>query len=191
MQIESLCTMLGAARKWFDVYLAIPPRDHVRLPLSISTQLAQSIVVLYRLTIFECSGWDRKLVRETCSLSCILEQVVKKFQRVPVEAGLVYDDESLHFKLFSVNIRKLTSIKDWWQAKESALQQATDLESSQIPAVGDNVPTVHFGDAWLNEMLMGEFQSDPLQTMFGAETGAETSEAAFGWQPEIQGNSER
>ncbi|KAL8832018.1 MAG: hypothetical protein Q9170_005051 [Blastenia crenularia] len=187
-RVDSLCTVLEAVRKWFKTYIALSLGKHVRVPLSISTQLAQSIVTLYRLSIFECPGWDRSLVRETCNLTCILDRVIDKFQRVQSEAGSGTDDGSLHFKLYSTSLRKLTSIKNWWQAKEDALQQPLDLESAQPQPAGASIPAFDAGDAWLNEMLMlGDFQFDPLQSYVSDEIGR----PAFEWHSEISGGPRR
>ena len=156
-RIESLYTTLEATKSWFDIYFTFPPAHYVRFIIAVSTQLASSLITLYRLTTFEHHGWDRELVRQTCCLTDILITVTEKMSLVKSAAGLDYDDDSSHMKLFEVNFRKLTSIKTWWQARESAKIPSPPTVPATAPFHNQTM-----GETWLNDMLMMEnFRFEP------------------------------
>lgn len=164
--------MLEAIKKWFDIYFAFPPAHYVRFPLSISTQLAQCIVMLYRLSTYDYPGWDCSLVRQTYSLSEMMDKIVHRFAQVESAAGLDYNDDlPTHVKLFSNNLQKLTSILEWWQAKESALNGAAGNGTPTDRPV-ESAPIDPSEDAWLNDVLMmGDLQYEPPHSnLFGSQT---------------------
>ena len=136
----------------------------MRFSLGVSTQIAQSLVILYRLSILDHPCWDRGLVRQTCDLTDVLNTFVERLTQVKSAAQLDYDDESPHMKLFEVNLRKLTSIKAWWQAKEASQAPSSPAAPSNDTARGISVDP--WGDAWLNDMLMMDgFQFEPIRNL--------------------------
>lgn len=155
LRIGSLCTVLEATKNWFHVYLDFPPAHYVRFPLWMNTQLAHAIVMLYRLSIFDHPGWDKSLVKEICNLSEIIDAVTNRMTEVKLAAGLVYDDEPSHTRMFEVNVRKLNFIKTWWHSKDNT---QSDDPSAAVPASGtaQNDAMDSSGDAWLNDFLMME-----------------------------------
>ena len=162
LRTESLCTILEATKKWFDIYFTFPPAYYVRFSMSVSTQLAQCIVMLYRLSTFDHPGWDRGHVRQTCNLSIVLDELVNNAEQVQSAAGLDYDDEWSHMKLFNAKFRKLTTLKEWWQAKESVQDPSVPAVAPAPPEAMRGVPVDPWGDTWLNDMLMmGDFQFEP------------------------------
>lgn len=177
LQIESLYAALDAVRRWFDVYFTFPPAHYIRFSMAISTQLARSLVILYRLTTFDHPGWDRELVRQTCDFAEILNTVTNEMSQVKAAAGLGYDDSSYHVSLFEANIRKLNFIKSWWQAKGSADNPASPTKPPDSVASGSTAMTFP-DEIWLNQMLtMEEFTSGPNELQ---AAGGATNMASFG-----------
>ena len=94
-------------------------------------------------------------MRQICDLTDVLNMFVERLTQVKSAAQLDHDDDdSSHMKLFEVNLRKLTSIKAWWQSKETSQV----LSSPAVP-FNDTVRGISLdplGDAWLNDVLMME-----------------------------------
>lgn len=173
LRIESLYSVLEATRKWFEIYFTFPPAHYIRFPIWVSTQLAQCIVLLYRLSTFDHPGWDQSLVRETCNLSVVINDVINKMTQVKSAAGLEYDDELSHVKQFEVNVRKLTYINAWWQAKDINRRHYPPA-TAPVVETARSASMDASSDAWLNDMLMmGDFQFEP----YGFQTGAPINSA--------------
>lgn len=158
LRVESLYRVLEATKKWFGLYFTFSPAQYVCFPMWVSTQLAYSIVLLYRLSTFDHPGWDQSLVRETCNLSTIINDVLHNMAQVKSAAGLEYDDESSHLKLFEVNVRKLTHIQTWWQSRDNS-QRNCPPATGPVPETARHASMDISSDAWLNDFLMmGVFQ---------------------------------
>lgn len=176
LRIGSLYTVLEATKNWFDIYLDFPPAHYVRFPLWISTQLAHAIVTLYRLSIFDHPGWDQTLTKETCNLSEVIDAVTHRMTQVKLAAGLVYDDEPSHTRIFEVNVRKLTFIKTWWHSKDNS-QRHDPSAAAPASETADKDAMDASGDAWLNDFLMMEnFQFES----FVCSTGGTSQPPEFG-----------
>ena len=159
LRIESLYRVLEAIRKWFQIYLSFPPAHYVCFPLWISTQLAHGVVLLYRLSTFDHPGWDLSLVRDTCNLSVVINDVIINMTQVKSAAGLEYDDEPSRIKLFDISIRKLTRINAWWQSKDNSQRDDHPPAADRIFETAHSASMDAFDDAWLNDVLMtADFQ---------------------------------
>ncbi len=96
LRIESLYSVLEATKKWFEIYFTFSPVHYVRFSIWVSTQLARCIVLLYRLFTFDHPDWNQSLVRETCNLSTIINDVINNMTQVKSTTDLEYDDELSH-----------------------------------------------------------------------------------------------
>lgn len=161
-RLESLWAALQAVKNWFNLFLSIPPARYVGVPMGVCAQFAHFLVALSRLSTFEHPHWDLKLVKETCSLSIILDRVIDKFARVQADANLGYNSQE-DSDFFSSNVRRITAIKQWWDAKLAAEQSATTEplattdEPSNVSTATDPMlagPPIDFSDdMWLKEIL--------------------------------------
>lgn len=110
--------------------------------------------MLYRLAIFDCSGWDRDLVKQTCDLTNIMTTIIDRMSRVKEAVGPDYDDGSWQIKLYEHTVKKLTFMKTWWQTKESQQQAPAPQPVMTAPEATATFPTDFLSDAWFNDMLM-------------------------------------
>lgn len=155
LRIESLYTALEATKKWFDIYITFPPAHHVRFTIAITTQLAHAIIILYRLETFNHPGWDRELMRQVCNLTDVLDAVTDNMQKLQSAAGLDYDDDPSHTRIWELNVRKMTFIKGWWHAKESA-QNPSLHSAAPASEAARTAPMALPSETWLNDMFMLE-----------------------------------
>jgi len=164
LRIESLYSVLEATKKWFEIYFIFPPAHYIRFSVWVSTQLAHCIVLLYRLSTFDHPGWDRSLVRETCNLSVVINDVINNMIQVKAAAGLEYDDDLSHVKRFEVSVRLLTRINAWWQSKDN-IQGHPPRVTTPVNETARGAWIDASSDAWLNDVLMMgdfEFESDSV-----------------------------
>lgn len=155
LRIESLYSALEATKKWFDIYFTFPPAHHVRFTIATTTQLAHSIIILYRLETFDHPGWDRELVRQVCNLTDILNAVTERMTQIQSAAGLEFDGDPSHTSIWELNVRKMTFIKTWWQVKENAelLRPPSAPPASEAARA---IPLAIPNEEWLNDMFMLE-----------------------------------
>lgn len=173
LRIESLYSVLEATKKWFEIYFTFPPAHYVRFSIWVSTQLAHCIVLLYRLSTFDHPGWDQSLVRETCNLSAVINDVINNMTQVKSAAGLDYDDELSHMQQFEVNVRKLTCINAWWQSRDNS-QRHHPPATAPVAETAGSASMDASSDAWLNDLLMmEEFQFES----YGFQTGGPINNA--------------
>ncbi|KAL8830947.1 MAG: hypothetical protein Q9191_001155 [Dirinaria sp. TL-2023a] len=178
LRIESLYSALEATKKWFDIYCTFPPAHHFRFTIAITTQLAHSIIILYRLETFDHPGWDRELVRQVCNLTDILSAVTERMGQVQSAAGLEYDPS--HTTIWELNVRKMSFIKTWWQAKEHAENPRPPSAPPAIEAARA-APMAIPSETWLNDMFMLEdfqFENYDFPNTDGCE--GSTSMSTFG-----------
>ena len=163
LQIESLYMALEATKNWFDVYFTFPPAHYIRFTIATTTQLAHSIVMLYRLVTFDHPGWDRDLAKRVCGFAEVLNAVTDRMEQVQLAAGLDYSGDPSHLKLFDTNARKMALIRSWWQAKESAQIPSPRLRPPDPSEATGTSPMNLSSETWLNDMLMTEdFLSEPF-----------------------------
>lgn len=172
-RLECLYACLNATKSWFDLFLTVLPASYIEFSLSVFTQLAHCVIVLYRLSTFEHPDWDVVSARETANLLFYLEQVVKKMSSVKQAAGLD-TGKGDDIDIYSITCQKLGSIKTWWDAKlavdrmrgphGASLQSDTIVDSAvssqdAFMRIDLNLPD----DVWLRELLPGpwDYTYDP------------------------------
>jgi hypothetical protein len=115
-RLDFLYACLRATNSWFDIFLAIPPAHYIGFSISILTQMAHCIIVLYRLSTFSHPDWDLGLVRQTLDLSTVLEQLIQKFAQIRVAAG-IHDDSRDENNIYCSTRRRFEAIKSWWDGR--------------------------------------------------------------------------
>jgi hypothetical protein len=116
-------------------------------------QLAHSIVILHRLSTFEDSIWDRRLVRETVDVLVVLEQLVGNFRSLRPEG--VEGDGDLFGKLAMV----FEWVRDLSKSKlDGDIERNGGIESmhGEMEVMTDGGMQEMLGimdDAWLGDML--------------------------------------
>ena len=86
--------------------------------------------------------------------------------QVQSAAGLDYDDDPSHTRIWELNVRKMNFIKAWWQAKESA-QNSSPPTTSPARDAAKAIPMALSNETWLNDMFMLEnfqFENYDFQT---------------------------
>ena len=161
-RLESLWAALQAIKSWYELFFRFSPATYVGVSMGVYAQFAHCLVALSRLSSFEHPDWDLKLARETCNLSTILDQIIDRFARVKVEANLDCSNRE-DIDVFSSNSRRVTAIKQWWNAKLAAEQStSTETAASASDQVDENIaadpmltgPPIDFSDdSWLRDIL--------------------------------------
>ncbi|RAK95160.1 Zn(II)2Cys6 transcription factor [Aspergillus ibericus CBS 121593] len=130
---ECLFACLQTIKSWTDTVLTFRPEEYVGFTCLICSNMARSLVNLYRLTTCDYPVWDRKLVQESVDVSSVLEIAAQRFSQVKDAAGL--DPEgSEHLDFFMIMAAKMQAMKMSWDTvivpttADSWTPSADDLE---------------------------------------------------------------
>ena len=155
-RLSSLWAALQAVKGWFELFFQIPPASYIAITFSTFSQFIHCVVTLSRLSTFEHPEWDLKLARETCNLSLVLDELIHRFGQVKAEANLDPGSKEDN-DVFSINARRMSAIKQWWDTKLAAEQPASaDDQLDDITATDPMLsgPTIDFSDdGWLRDIL--------------------------------------
>ena len=152
-RLDWLWACLQATKNWFNLFLQYDASVYPCLPISLLSKMAHALVALSRLSTFEHPGWDLKIVRETCNLSTILDEIALRFTQVRtmarIDLGISGDNDT-----WSNTSRRIFAIKSWWNAKLAAEEQAsTGLDNPVADPAFTGGPIDFSDDAWLRDML--------------------------------------
>lgn len=152
-RIDLLHACLQATKGFFEKFLSLPVSHLKYISIFSFTQVANAMVVLHKLTMFECPGWDAKYVRGILNFSSVLDQLISWFEVInegaPVPPGEQVEGEHSHVA------KKLMRLKAW---HEQELARAGHGPSIPQPFLeGDIVmggEDFNFlNDSWVEEFL--------------------------------------
>ncbi|KAK3903975.1 transcriptional regulator WAR1 [Staphylotrichum tortipilum] len=116
---EAMEACLGAVSDWFDRHFSIPSYVYIGMTFSYWWGMAHCLLTLYRLSILDDPGWDRRAVRNRIDLLAILDRLKAGFDEVAVQrrrdAGPTVEEDS--FYKFS---KMATSMKHSWAPELAA-----------------------------------------------------------------------
>ena len=146
---------LNSIKSWFDVLFKIPPADYIGFPFPIFSQIAQCLITLFKLSMLDDPGWDRKMVQNTANVLLILDQLSHSLLQVPSCAGL--ESDPIEGDVFTRTAKVSESIRQVWEAKLAVEPVGHDIAISQnvLEAVPDVAPTMNFSDdTWMSDILV-------------------------------------
>jgi len=131
---EAMEACLGAVSEWFDRHFSIPSYVYIGMTFSYWWGMSHCLLTLYRLTILDDPGWDRRAVRDRMDLLAILDRLKAGFDEVAVQrrrdAGQTVDEDT--FQKFS---KMSSSMKHNW-APELAAAGGTPAPTAAMAATG-------------------------------------------------------
>ncbi len=140
---EAMEACLGAVNEWFDRHFSIPSYVYIGMTFSYWWGMAHCLLTLYRLTILDDPGWDRRAVRNRMDLLAILDRLKAGFDEVAVQrrrdAGATVDEDLFH--KFS---KMAISMKHSW-APELAAAGGTPAPNTAMAAAGSFVDSTAGG----------------------------------------------
>jgi len=192
-RIESLWTCFTAVKSWFNIFLSLesfPLSCYPHFSMTVLTQIAHSLVALFRLSTFESpdTPWDCQRVRQELDFGEVIQLVVDRCEQVPSavgiemgprraserEDGLWPEGSWLH------TMNKLLVVRGVWEAKIAAMA-APDAEREDGPGPEHNGTLNGFGvhgtqhmdaldfggldidmldDNWIRDMLGGGYDNN-------------------------------
>jgi hypothetical protein len=154
-RLEFLNACLQATKSWFDVFFSFPPATYIGFPATVLIQMAQSVIVLYRLSMFEDPDWDIRTVRETANLSLILEKIIQTSYRVKEAAELDVSGSELD-DIYTRCARRFTVMKTCYDLRISTEANAPeDCIEESVPA-----SQIFWEEAWLRDPESWDFNFD-------------------------------
>lgn len=149
---DNLHGCLRLAQSGIENFLKTPISEYTRVSFPFFTQLARSILVLFRLSTLKTGFWDTALVRNNIDVLQVLDQLLKGIDEAKVLVGPRGDDGFLD--------RAATifrSVKSWCSSK---LGQSDEMTESLAPDIVLHLPESYvpveefcLEDAWLKEYL--------------------------------------
>lgn len=132
-QLDHLYTCLQAVKEFFDLLLSSPPATFISLPLPILVQISHTLNSLFRLSILDCPGWDKTVVRSTVDLLSIAERLAVQLGQVAQSAGI--DNAGSDDDSFSISARDMLKLRAAWASRMAdSGQPATEtVERPSIP----------------------------------------------------------
>ena len=151
--LDSLHVCLRLAQSGIEKFLEIPISEYTRVSFPFFTQLARSILVLFRLSTLKSGFWDTALVRNTIDVLQVLDQLLKGIDEAKVLVGPQGDDGFLDRAAMIFR-----SVQSWCSSKLGQNDEVTEnLTSDLVSHLPDEnyVPIEDFllEDAWLKEYL--------------------------------------
>lgn len=163
-RIGDMDLLLTLIKGWLDIFMQIPPADLVGIQVDIFTQFLHCVVLLFKLTTIEETGWDISEVRRRADVFEILDSTCQQIESVTSVTGMVDADgprSGLFFKA-----------KYLWQAIKALLAaemppkilpadlripQAKDRDTGS-PAIVDEAPMSDFlnnlaDEPWLSDIF--------------------------------------
>lgn len=137
-QLDYLYTCLQAVKEFFDLLLSSPPATFISLPLPILVQISHTLNSLFRLSILDCPGWDKTVVRSTVDLLSIAERLAVQLGQVAQSAGI--DSEGSDDDSFSISARDMLKLRAAWASRMAdSGHQATEAVG------GPSLPNTEMG----------------------------------------------
>ncbi|KAL6231204.1 hypothetical protein BDW75DRAFT_233814 [Aspergillus navahoensis] len=110
----NLTKCLICAKEFLDIFMAIPEREHDKLPLAVWYQLIMAVVVLYRLSVGlpDTPGWNREIAQETVNLPEYLNTLSHRLRCSALRRGVESSPSKNKclFKMFPDMVESVTSV---------------------------------------------------------------------------------
>ncbi|KAJ5724055.1 hypothetical protein N7488_002090 [Penicillium malachiteum] len=144
--LEYLYMCLQATKSAIENFFEIPITECIGLSFTFFTQLARTILVLFKLSTFENEAWDTKFVRKEIDVLQVLDRLLKVIDEAKLMIGSQGDDGFL-----DKSSMIFATVKSWCLSK---------LEPKDV-TVNDDAPCDFIvapedfvlDDAWLKEYL--------------------------------------
>lgn len=174
-QIEGLWACYHTVESYFDLFLsasALPMSSYLYVSMGVFGHLAHCLVVLFRLSTFECDGvlWDRQYVVQELDLGTVVEKwmgvMTESHRAAGVDAG---SDSGWEYS----NRLLLGTILKWWESKvRPSIMGGTDAQHSvaqeMVPTGEANTFDAEFPDlgnmdfnfdseVWMRDMFSNGF----------------------------------
>ncbi|KAJ5710068.1 hypothetical protein N7493_009660 [Penicillium malachiteum] len=151
--LEYLYMCLQATKSATENFFEIPITECIGLSFTFFTQLARTILVLFKLSTFKNEAWDNKFVRKEIDVLQVLDRLLKVIDEAKLMIGSQGDDGFLDRSSII-----FATVKSWCLSKlESKHVTANDVASGDIcDFISDEnyVPEDFvLDDAWLKEYL--------------------------------------
>lgn len=154
---EAMEACLSAVKDWFDRHFSIPSFVYIGMTFSYWCHMCHCLLALYRLSVMDEPGWDRRAVRNKIDLITICEQLRLGFEDVAaqrrLDAGPTVEEDG-----FAKFTRMLRTMKSSWVAELAALEgnQGTNSDAQAeafIDGTADGLSVPFFQpedpDAWI------------------------------------------
>jgi hypothetical protein len=153
--LDLLHACLQPTKSLIDAFISLPWTIYFSIPYEFFVRLKQAIIILSKLLLFDCEGWDTKHVRNQVNLVEVLDLVCERFN----ETKKVFQANPLtmeHDDAFSKSARTLQDVRVWYVAnlENESGQEATATAQEQNGAPGNQVE-YSFG-----EMFWGDIMDD-------------------------------
>ena len=90
-RLEELDSLLTTVERWLEARSKISAFDSLGITFTISSQLAHSVIVLFRLSTLDEPGWDKQEVRKRADLYDVLERTAQAYESLIRVHGMVDD----------------------------------------------------------------------------------------------------
>ncbi|OBT60683.1 hypothetical protein VE03_09994 [Pseudogymnoascus sp. 23342-1-I1] len=157
-RLKCLWGSVESIKSWLDNFYALSPTDLVGLPFHFWSQMILCITILKYLSVLDDPAWNREEVRNTVDLLATIDAMVRKLDRVGVEAGLGCDDS-----LFNLLSKLLGKCRVWADVRldGAVSQDACPAEGGHgggggIPDLDEMIWMQSMdleNDAWFEELL--------------------------------------
>ncbi|KAI9729358.1 MAG: hypothetical protein M1834_006881 [Cirrosporium novae-zelandiae] len=159
--LEILYSCIMAVKDLLDTYYSIPPASYFGFPFYTWLQLGHALIVLSRLSLFQCDGWDLRHIKTIVDFSEAIDRVATQFE----EAREFYRVNELSGEsedILSKFSRKLRRVKGWFEAK-----LATEL-GPEIPPQPQSLVTPPATEELIDESLFEQLDSSFWDEIMGS-----------------------
>ncbi|KAK5655154.1 hypothetical protein OQA88_6053 [Cercophora sp. LCS_1] len=151
-RLAVLTRCLYTTRQWLDVFHIVEPTVCAMLPFSTWAQLALVTTILYRLSLLEEQGWDKRMAQNTVDLIEEMAKIINLVQQLPSQAGLTSESAS-DGDPFTKMAKVLNLMKTGWEPQLRPNNNgATDVAVFD-PPLSDNLDAFECLDGmnWIAE----------------------------------------
>ncbi|OAA37907.1 hypothetical protein NOR_06984 [Metarhizium rileyi] len=113
VRINSMYSCTKHARKFYDIFFAIPAFEVAGLPFVAYVEMSHMQATLYRLTTVEDPAWDKDIMKSTADLMYLLDKTIELFYRIDEVYPIRTDDND--GTLFSKAAKILRNLRNSWE----------------------------------------------------------------------------
>jgi hypothetical protein len=158
-RLQSLNSILTTAESWLTVFSETPNVEKLGINVDLFAQFTHCLVVLFKLTNLEESGWDVEEVRQRADVFKILDHFCETVQLVPAELGIVDADGPRRGVFFKTKYL-LRAIKELFLAEMSPNVRPIALQPYQSVFDG-NAATDSVGDGSVSDDFVLDLSDEP------------------------------
>jgi hypothetical protein len=168
---EILSRLAGVVKRYFDAFWPFSKKYYSAMTFAIWSQVAHSLMTLYKLSSLDEPGWDRAALRRDVDLLEVCDRIMRDMdeaaaRRRPEVSGVPPDQSQIDTDIFSACGRMIIlSMRNAWATELGVLQAAEADPGAGMQAPAENgfvdsfnagglaVPANFLDDAWLTDIF--------------------------------------